>query len=327
MKRSQLQAIIRETLSEVLNEVTPQQQKVDNLERQLLQAKKDALKAQEDALKKTGQLEEDELNEMAWSISGNKLQRYKKTSLENEVDIPANPSGNLASIINVLRQKEGEIVTDADIQDELGFARPQMVNTQLSNVFAKAPAPPAVAQPGGPGGDEDIDDDGEDELPSGYEDPEGGVAGEMSDEEIDASFARTMGSGEEEPEPDEIETGTSSKVSLSPEEGRAYVDYLDLETRLATVTSDINRETRKRNNNKNKVAGDISGGGDINIDNLRIRQAALTQQIQDLFDEYPSVKALISRRKPSKMEPLSQEPDELDEWTINRLKFYAGIIK
>jgi hypothetical protein len=325
MKRSQLQALIREALNEVLNETTfdvpnPGQLTASQKQTMINQAKARTRNNKIGTPDSPAEfIEEEELNEMAWGIAGNRLQYYKKTSLEKEVEIPQRLTPQQQNIINVLRQNEGGIVSDKEIQDTLGLSRPQMVNSQLSNIFTQAPAAPAAIQPRGPEGEEGPEDDGEDELPSGYEDPEGGVAGDMSDEEIEASFARmrTGGDDEENIEDIEVDAAVSPSKGMSDDEFQAWMAYQELERRLANVKSNILKARKSR-----PTPGDIQDRPSNEVENLRDLKKRLEDKMMAIVSKFPTVS---KDYKAPEIEMPEEEP--LDEWTMNKMKYYAGILK
>jgi hypothetical protein len=125
-----------------------------------------------------------------------------------------------------------------------------------------------------------------------------------------------MGSGEEEPEAGEIETADVATGRMSDDDYEAFMQYTDLETRLAKIKSDITKE--KRGARMGGEFGDIKGGGNVDLDNLRSLKNRLQQKMDDLISNSPYLQSRIAK---------SNQPGELDEWTKNKLKFYAGIIK
>jgi len=157
--------------------------------------------------------------------------------------------------------------------------------------------------------------------------PEGGIEGNMSDEEVDASFAKTMASQND----DFIDLQATQRAagsrqsaaktsSMSDEERKAWMRYQDLETRLRGVASNLNRGSRS----KNKPSGDdIQGGGSLyNIPSLKDLQTRIKDEMTAIASKFPSV---VKGDKDSKNEASKAEP--LDEWTINRMQYYAGIKK
>jgi len=160
------------------------------------------------------------------------------------------------------------------------------------------------------------------EETGGEEGPEGGVAGDMSDEEIDASFAKAMGSGDEEPDAGEIETGGITAASMSDEDYEAFMQYTDLESRLAKLKSDILKTKRSRG-----VAGDISDEPS-SVENMRAIKDKLQKKMNDLLasSEYLRKRQAKLTGKPVE-EPKTDDEEPLDEWMKGRMQYYAGIKK
>jgi len=317
MKKSDLHKIIREAIKEVLNEETYAGiAAVDDL----VKSKKfntltpDAKIAAQDTLKKKGivNLEEDNLDEFA-----NQPGRYELSPEANAADF----AGKKAQIIAAM-QDNGGSMTQLDIALALGYNSQQPINANFGDLLRRGIIVPSAIQTArrpivAPviGGDED-EDEGPDELPSGYEDPEGGVAGDMSPEDVDAGFPKMGGSDEEEPEAEEIETSNVSAGGMSDKDYEAFMQYTDLEKRLASVKSNILKAKRSR-----PSMGDISDTPSNELQNLRDLKARLQTKMDGLLagSEY-------LQKRQSKMTKKA-EPEELSEWTKNRMQFYAGIIK
>ncbi len=139
----------------------------------------------------------------------------------------------------------------------------------------------------------------------------------MSDEEIEASFARMMGSEDEEPEAGEIETGGVSGASMSDEEFNAWMSYQELERRLANVKSNILKARKSR-----PTPGDIQDNPNNEVENLRDLKKRLEDKMASIASQIPSVS---KNNKAPEIETPEEEP--LDEWTKGRMQYYAGIKK
>ena len=147
----------------------------------------------------------------------------------------------------------------------------------------------------------------------------------MSDEEIEASFARAMGSGDEEPEAGELEMGGVSAASMSDADYEAFMQYTDLEGRLAKVKSDILKTKRSRS-----AADDIGDQSSSSVDNLRSIKDKLQNKMNNLLSssEYLQKRqSKITGKQYIKPEPEETEEEPLDEWMKGRMQYYAGIKK
>ena len=164
----------------------------------------------------------------------------------------------------------------------------------------------------------------EEEVPAGEEKPEGGVEGEMSDADIEASFAKMMGSGEEEPEEGEIETADISGDRISDEDYEAFMKYTDLENRLSKVKSDVLKAKRAR-----PSIGDITDTPSNELQNLRDLKNRLQAKMDDLLagSEYLKARQAKLNKKAQPEDTEDAESEELNEWAKNRMQFYAGIKK
>jgi hypothetical protein len=315
MKKSELHKIVREAIQETINEETfAGIAALDDLKKnkKFGTLAPDAKTAAEDELKKKGvvTLEEDELDELA-----NVAVRYELAPGTNAADF----SGKKNRIITAM-QTTGEPMSKIDVAGELGYDKQNPINADFMALVASGAinqaggqaAPrlnrpqPAVAEP----------EDGED-TPAGYEGPEGGVEGDMSDEEIEASFAKMMGSGDEEPEAGEIEAGGISGASMSDEEFNAWMSYQELERRLANVKSNILKARKSR-----PTPGDIQDNPNNEVENLRNLKKRLENKMADIASQFPSVS---KNKKAPEIETPEEEP--LDEWTKGRMQYYAGIKK
>ena len=323
MKKSDLHKIVREAIQEVINEITiisptttsdeiGSIAKGENVPPQtvtqaMMQAKKSG---------KPVSLAEDEIDEMA-----NVAVRYELAPGTNAADF----SGKKNRIITAM-QATGEPMSKIDVAGELGYDKQNPINADFMSLVAAG----AINQAGGqaaprlnrpqPAAAEVGDEEGE-EAPAGYEGPEGGVAGDMSDEEIEASFAKMMGSEEEEPEEGEIEKANVTAGGMSDEDYEAFMEYTDLEDRLSRVKSDILKAKRSR-----PSIGDLTDQPSNELQNLRDLKVRLQSKLDDLLagNEYlQSRKAKMTK----KAGPEETETEPLDEWTKNRMKYYAGIIK
>jgi len=316
MKKSDLHKIIREAIKEVINEETYAGiASVDDMKK----SKKyntlspEAKIAAEDELKKKGvvTMEGNEIDEMA-----NVAVRYELAPGTNAGSF----SGKKNRIITVM-QSSGEPMSKIEVASELGYDKQNPINADFMALVAAG----AINQAGGqtaprlnrpqPAAAEVGDEDGED-APAGYEGPEGGIEGDMSDEEIEASFAKMMGGDEEEPEAGEIETSNVSAGGMSDDDYEAFMQYTDLENRLSKVKSDILKAKRSR-----PSMGDLTDTPSNELQNLRDLKARLQTKMDGLLagSEY-------LQKRQSKMTKKA-EPEELSEWTKNRMQFYAGIIK
>jgi len=317
MKKSELHKIVREAIQETINEETfAGIAALDDLKKnkKFGTLAPDAKIAAEDELKKKGvvTLEGNEIDELA-----NVAVRYELAPGTNAGDF----SGKKNRIITAM-QATGEPMSKIDVAGELGYDKQNPINADFMALVAAGAinqaggqaAPrlnrpqPAVVEP----------EDGE-EAPAGYEGPEGGIEGDMSDEEIEASFAKMMGGDEEEPEAGEIETADTASNKISDEDYEAFMQYTDLEDRLSRVKSNILKAKRSA-----PSMGDLTDTPSNELQNLRDLKTRLQTKMDGLLagNEY-----LQARQAKLNKKAAPEETEPLDEWTKNRMQFYAGIIK
>jgi hypothetical protein len=319
MKKTDLHKIVREAIKEVLGEadISSAEKAAKDAELNAINKKIAALNVKKgDLASGREEVAEGEIDELA-----NVAVRYELAPGTNAADF----SGKKNRIITAM-QATGEPMSKIDVAGELGYDKQNPINADFMALVASG----AISQAGGqaaprlnrpqPAAPEMGDEDGED-APAGYEGPEGGVAGDMSDEEIEASFAKMMGSGEEEPEAGEIETADVATGKMSDKDYEAFMQYTDLENRLASVKSNILKAKRSR-----PSIGDLTDTPSNELQNLRDLKARLQTKMDGLLagNEYLQARQAKLNKKAA---PEETEIEPLDEWTKNRMKFYAGIIK
>jgi hypothetical protein len=315
MKKSTLQEIVRKAIQEVINEETyAGLDSIDNMKK----SKKfgtlspDAKIAAEDELKRKGvvTLEEDELDEMA-----NVPVRYELAPDAAAADF----AGKKARIITAMQATE-EPMSKVDVAIALGYNKQNPINADFMSLVADGVIVPSGTQsaprlnrPATAAPETGEEEGGEDEI-------EGGIAGDMSDEEIEASFAKAMASGEEEPDADEIEKANIAAGGMSDADYEDFMKFTDLEDRLSKVKSDILKAKRSR-----PSIGDISDQPSNELQNLRDLKTRLQAKLDDLLagSEYLQARKAKMTKK-AEPEDIDDE-EQLNEWMKGRMQYYAGI--
>ena len=320
MKKSDLQKLVREAISEVLAEadISPAEKAAKDAELNAINKKIAALTVKKgDIASGREEITEDNIDELA-----NVAVRYEL----NPDAAAADFTGKKARIVAAMQSTE-EPMSKMDVASALGYDKQNPINADFMALVADGTIIPSGAQAAPrlnrPATTEP--EDGED-VPAGEEGPEGGIAGDMSDEEIEASFAKAMGSGDEEPEAGEIETGSVTAASMSDDDYEAFMQYTDLEGRLAKLKSDILKTKRSRGG----VAGDIGDGPSSSLDNMRALKDKLQKKMDSLLasSEYLQKRqAKLTGKEYIKPEPEETEEEPLDEWVKGRMQYYAGIKK
>jgi hypothetical protein len=308
---------VREAIQEVLSEadISPAEKTAKDAEMKAIDAKIKALQVKKgDLTSGREEITEDNIDEMA-----NVSVRYELAPDAAAADF----TGKKSRIVAAMQATE-EPMSKIEVAGALGYDKQNPINADFMALVADGvivpsgtqAAPrlsrPAVAEPE-VGGEE-----------GGEENPEGIVAGDLSDEEIDASFAKAMSPGDEEPDAGEIERGGVSTATMSDEDYEAFMQFSDLSARLANVKSNILKAKRSK-----ATPGDIADRPSSELENLLSLKNRLQQKMNDLLasSEYLRKRQEKITGKPVEIEPEETEEEPLDEWTKGRMQYYAGIKK
>jgi len=313
MKRSELKEMIRTAIAEAINEaeISPQEKAAKDAELNAISKQIQALQAKKSDLSsgRTSVVSETELDELA-----NVAVRYEL----NPDAAAADFTGKKARIVAAMQATE-EPMSKMDVAGALGYDKQNPINADFMSLVADGTIIPSGTQAA-----PRLNRPAAAEPEAGEEEQDGFVQGDMSDEEIDATFAKAMKSGEEEPEAGEIEKADTDATSMSDKDYEAFMQYTDLESRLAKLKSDILKTKRSRN-----TPGDLADQPS-SIENMRAIKDKLQKKMDDLLagSEYLQKRQSKITGKPiSKPEPEETEEEPLDEWTKGRMQYYAGIKK
>jgi hypothetical protein len=342
MKVSELQEIIRNVIKEALNEDQTADKAAQDAEKASVQKQIVALNKKKAELNTNKPSAEDKPAHDAERLAvDKKLQALNKkvTTLSKpgisalELDEMANVSVRyqLAGDVNAddFKGKKNRIITamkatgepmaKIDVAGELGYDKQNPINSDFMELVASGVIEPA----------------GEQKAPrltrpaseptKGGEDEDGFVTGDLSDEEVDAMFAKAKASGDDEPEIGDIEKADVSAAKMSDEDYEAFMKVSDLENRLASTKSNILKLKKSKG-----AAGDISDKPSTELVRLRDLKASLEKRIDDIvasskYLQQRQEKATGKKYEPINIEDVETEP--LDEWTVGRMQFYAGIKK
>jgi hypothetical protein len=135
---------------------------------------------------------------------------------------------------------------------------------------------------------------------------------------------------------EKMEPADVSPTSMSEEDYQAWIKYDELKQRLAATKSNLMKI--KRSGRRRADADDLSdtGGGD-EISRLTRLKKSLEDRINSLVASSTYLQAKIAQEKEQTKKPESPSIEDvvddldegqiLDEWTINKWKYYAGIKK
>ena len=350
MKAKQLRRMVREAIQQVLAEDQAADKKAQDSAKQAETAKLQALQKKKSELSKAVAPEEtpsQNAEKMAVdkeiAQTTKKIQKLNKPGLGAlELDelariakgfrladenFDATPyatrrvSGtSLEDVINYFRENPG--ADKKSLQAQFNFARPQ-----ISNAIVNALLDAGVLVKLGAGGEvEATPEPGEETAPKAT-DPEdlfmGGAEDPLSmyfDGEPNAD-----GSEDFEPEAGELEKAEPSASTMSDEDYEAFMKYDELKRRLDATKSNILKTRKSRG-----TAGDIADKPSTELQRLRDLKKSLEDRINDLVAGSDYLKKKLAKDMPP-APPVETPNDEetleegLDEWTINKLQFYAGI--
>jgi len=276
MKKSELNKIIREAISEVLAEadISQVEKTAKDAEIKAIDAKIKALNVKKgDLASGREEVAEGEIDEMA-----NVAVRYEL----NPDAAAADFAGKKARIITAMQATE-EPMSKIDVASALGYDKQNPINKDFMELVADGTIIPSGEQRAPrltrPAGEPTAAAAATNDYGI-----EGGVEGDMSDEEVDAMFAKVMRGDEEEPEAGEIEKTNVSGIQMSDDEFNAWMDYQELERRLANTKSNILKARKSR-----PTAGDIKDQPSDEVERLRALKKKLEDKIADIAAKFPSV--------------------------------------
>lgn len=322
MKAKQLRRMVREAIQEVLNEaeISPQEKAAKDAEINAINKQIQALQAKKTDLSsgRASVVSENDIDEMARIPKGFRLadENFDATPYATR-----RVSGtSLEDVINYFRENPG--ADKKSLQAQFNFARPQ-----ISNAIVNALLDADVLVKLGAGGEvEATPEPGEETAPKATE-PEdlfmGGAEDPLAmyfDGEPNAD-----GSEDFEPEAGELEKAEPSASSMSDEDYEAFMKYDELKRRLDATKSNILKMRKSRG-----TAGDIADKPSTELQRLRDLKKSLEDRINDLVAGSDYLKKKLAKDMPPA--PPVETPDEeetleegLDNWTVNKLQYYAGI--
>ena len=350
MKAKQLRRMVREAIQQVLAEDQAADKKAQDSAKQAETAKLQALQKKKSELSKAVAPEEtpsQNAEKMAVdkeiAQTTKKIQKLNKPGLGAlELDelariakgfrladenFDATPyatrrvSGtSLEDVINYFRENPG--ADKKSLQAQFNFARPQ-----ISNAIVNALLDAGVLVKLGAGGEvEATPEPGEETAPKAT-DPEDLFMGGAEDP-LAMYFdgePNTDGSEDFEPEAGEIEKAEPSASSMSDEDYEAFMKYDELKRRLDATKSNILKTRKSRG-----TAGDIADKPSTELQRLRDLKKSLEDRINDLVAGSDYLKKKLAKDMPPAL-PVETPGEEetleegLDDWTINKLQYYAGI--
>jgi hypothetical protein len=363
MKAKQLRRLVREAINEVLKEDAAAEKaaqdaaklantkQIDALKKHLSKlnstplspAEKPAQDSEKQAItKKMAYLQKkaQELNKPGMNaLDINELARIAKGYQLAKDDINTASFANkkisgvpLTDIIEYFRENPG--TEKAQLQKQFGFVRPQITNALVNalldaGILTKVGEPEgSVTEPTEPGEEEptNVSTEPEDMFVGGGD---GDVLSMYFDKQPNANGEEDFDDNTEPEVGDIAKTTPAAASKVSKEDFEASLKYSELERRLAATKSNISKLKKS-----SSTVGDIKDKPSDELVRLRTLRASLEKRIADLLASSDYVKRMATGQPEAvPEEPIDlgdeDETDEepLDEWTINKMKYYAGIIK
>jgi hypothetical protein len=321
MKSKELRKIIRESITEVLDEGN----KLFALKNQADSSKglpstidpDDATEKSSAFTAKYKPVSESDIDELARKAKGYRL---ADDNIDTTPFATKNISGvNMADVINYFRENPGAEKTG--LQSNFNFKRPQIANA-IVNALRDAGVLVKLGAEGEPeiGGDAPTSvtaTDAEDMFVGGAENP----LSMYFDGEQNADGSEDF---EQEPEAGEIEKAEPVNTSnVSDADMDASYKYTELERRLAAAKSNILKIRKSK-----PGAGDIKDVPSDELQRLRDLKISLEKRIADLKASSAYVRKLSGTPEPEDIEmPDTEDEESLAEYQMRRLQYYAGIIK
>ncbi len=317
MKSKELRKIIREAITDVLaedaNKIKALKLKATQLRQQAIDAEQAASTEEERDLQqdKTA-MAEAEIDEMARIPKGYRL---TNDNIDTTPFTKTISGTSLADVINYFRENPG---TDKKaLQTQFNFARPQIANAIVNGLMDAG-----VLTKLGAGGEEEPSGvqaqapaatDAEDMFVGGAENP----LAMYFDGEPNADGSEDF----IEPEEDAIEKAPMAG-QLSDEDYEAFMQASTLEDRITKVKSDIAKTKRS------KPGGEFSSEPSTELDRLRALRTTLEKRLADLVagSKYLQKRSGVEAGD-IELEDTEEPIQEVDQYDLNKMKFYAGIIK
>jgi hypothetical protein len=357
MKAKQLRRIIREAIQEILTEDQAADKKAQDSAKQAETAKLQALQKKKSELSKAVAPEEkpaQDAEKMAVdkeiAQTTKKIQKLNKPGLgaleldemartakgfrlaDDNVDVAqyANKrvSGvSLQDIISYFRENPG--ADKKSLQSQFNFVRPQIANAVVNALLDAG-----VLVKLGAGGEVEATPEPGETAPTQATEPEDLFMG-SGENPLSMYFDNEPNDdGSEdftdnvEPETDELEKAEPTTSKMSDADYEAFMKYDDLSQRLAATKSNIIKLKRR----KGGSPGDLTDKPSTELVRLRDLKASLEDRINALVAGSDYLKKKIEKQTGKAyvepvVEPEETEEEPLDEWTIGKLQYYAGIKK
>jgi hypothetical protein len=324
MKAKQLRRLVQEAIASVLNEDAAADQAAQAAKKSAIDKEIIALqKTKAELSKETSPLAETDIDEMARIAKGFRL---ADPNIDASQYATKRVSGtSLSDVIEFFRANPGAEKTA--LQAQFNFVRPQIANALVNGLLDAG-----VLVKLGAGGEEEAPVAPGETAPVQATEPEdmfmGSAENPLSmyfDKEPNANGEEDF-NDDEEPTVDDMEKSDVPVSSISDEDYEAWMKYGELKQRLDSTKSNI---TKLRKGRSGGMMGDISDKPSTEIQRLLDLKASLEERIAALVATSPYLQAKLKKEEPVApvIKPEDLEVEPLDEWTINKMQYYAGIKK
>jgi hypothetical protein len=231
---------------------------------------------------------------------------------------------SLSDVIEFFRANPGAEKTA--LQAQFNFVRPQIANALVNGLLDAG-----ILVKLGAGGEEEAPVAPGETAPVQATEPEdmfmGSAENPLSmyfDKEPNTNGEEDF-NDDEEPTVDDMEKSDAPVSSISDEDYEAWMKYGELKQRLDSTKSNITKLRKGRSG----MMGDISDKPSTEIQRLLDLKASLEERIAALVATSPYLQAKLKKEEPVApvIKPEDLEVEPLDEWTINKMQYYAGIKK
>ena len=323
MKAKQLRRIVQEAIASVLNEDAAADQAAQAAKKSAIDKEIIALqKTKAELSKETSPLAETDIDEMARIAKGFRL---ADPNIDASQYATKRVSGtSLSDVIEFFRANPGAEKTA--LQAQFNFVRPQIANALVNGLLDAG-----VLVKLGAGGEEEAPVAPGETAPVQATEPEdmfmGSAENPLSmyfDNEPNADGDEDF-NDDEEPTVDDMEKSDVPVSSISDEDYEAWMKYGELKQRLDSTKSNITKLRKGRSG----MMGDISDRPSTELQRLLDLKASLEERIAALVASSPYLQAKLKREEPVApvIKPEDLEVEPLDEWTIGKMQYYAGIKK
>jgi hypothetical protein len=339
MNKSELRSLVKKAINDVLNEITVRttiDYKDPNKGDKILNIDPSDTETVEDIKKDPG---------VSSATMGNKkLKEMANVAITYELVPNVNPedySGKKRRIIDAMLEA-GEPISKPAVAAALGYDKQNPINADFMALVAQGAIAPTneqaaprfatpVQAPEIEIGAEAEVEVGEEEQPEDSLDVADLFIGNIDPKSLYLGRPGTPSAETEEAEPEETElekTEPVNDIGMSDKDYNDFVKYTDLKQALAATKSNILKLKKSK-----RSYDDLSDNStEDEINRLVKLKKSLEDRLNDLLKNSSYLQSKIDTASlpavpPPSIEDVIDDEETLDEWTMNKWKYYAGIKK